>query len=179
MSKCVLSSLVVVAGLAVGCYPEDFPATTNATLEDANRVINDADLNVQQKREQLASLGLSPSAINALLNDERTGNQFGGDLRTAFNKVTGGRFTELTPDEVQIYGDEASAISTDDELDVEFTDDEAIDVTRLFNDIGITNRAALEAFLDQGNEPAGLVAGDVYRALFVDFDPNQLLAQLP
>lgn len=169
-----------LALLAAGCVnPEEFASAVPTTLKDIDRIVNDQGLTVQEKRQQLADLGVSESTINALLRAERTGNQFGGDLRTAWEKVTGDVLTAMTPDEIQIYGDGASAVDAADDLTVEFTDDEASSVATFFDDFGIGSTEQLASFLDQGGEPTGLVDPNVYRALFVDFDPNTLAPSLP
>lgn len=180
MKVIVASAGMFLALLASGCVnPEEFASAVPTTLKDINRIVNDDGLTVQEKRQQLADLGVSQSTINALLRNERTGNQFGGDLRTAWGKVTGGELTAMTPDEIQIYGDGASAVSTSDNLSVAFTDDEASSVATFFDDFGIINTELLASFLDQGGRPTGLVDPNVYRALFVDFDPNTLIPSLP
>ena len=88
-----------------GCPPEDYPALVPATLQQIDPIVNSTTLTPQQQRVQLEALGVVPETINSLLRNERTGNQYGGDLRTAYTKVTLPNFVLLTPDEVQIYGD--------------------------------------------------------------------------
>lgn len=180
MKRILAGVLIGLIGvLCTACNTEDFANGLPTTMLDVNRILDNTNLSAQQKRTQLEGLGISPSTVNALLQDERTGNQYGGDLRTAWTKVTGGRLRALTPDEVQIYGDAASAVSSTDSLNVQFTDDEASDVTVFFKDFNITTTEELGAFLDSGGEPSGSVAADTYRGLFVDFDPNTLITQLP
>ena len=179
MKRLATAALLFSVLIAAGCNPEVFRSAVPTTLEDINRIVNDSGLSAQEKRTQLVALGVSPSTINALLRSERTGNQFGGDLRTAWEKVTASAFNALTPDEVQIYGDGASAVDDADDLDVELTDDEAASVTVFFDDFAIVSAEQLASFLDQGGEPTGLVDPNVYRALFVDFDPNTLIPNLP
>ena len=82
----------------------------NPTLGQVASIRDNNDLTAQEKRTALENLGLTPIVINGILGSERTGNQFGGDLRTAYNKVTAEQFNELTPDEVQIFADEASEV---------------------------------------------------------------------
>ncbi len=178
-STSVLITLVI-AGVLAGCdapRPEGLPAG----LDQINAIVNDESLTVQQKRSQLEDLGLNPLVINAILASERTGNQFGGDLRTAYDKVTGGHLNELTPDEVQIYGDEVEAVSANG-TDFTFTDAQAQEIVDLFRANNIATSAELSAFLDDPASaavlPADLTSAQLTR-LFVDFDTTLLLPKLP
>src|ERR1041384_4882384 len=128
MNRYLGMTLAIIIACIAGC-PEQ---RTNAVadLPSVNRVLGNTHLNAQQKRAALSDLGLSSDAINALLRDERTANQGGGDLRSAFNKVNRGQLDELTPDEVQIYGDAASA--ADQALNVTFSDDAGSNIAALF-----------------------------------------------
>jgi hypothetical protein len=178
-----LSATVLIIGLLVltwGCPPEDYPNIVNPTLRDINLIRNDTDLNAQEKRAELEALGIDPFTINAILRTERTANQFGGDLRTAYDKVVGGRMNELTPDEVQIYGDSASALDTQDTLDVSITDDGAQAIVSFFQQERITTRDELTVYLNNAdNTVPSNVPENVLKPLFVDFDPQRLLPKLP
>ncbi len=166
--------------LSAGCGPENFPSMADATLADANRIVGDGDLTPNEKRVELTALNFSPLEINLLLRSERTGNQFGGDLRSAYEKVTGEGLATLTPDEIQIYGDQASDV--DDALNVSFNDETALDIQRFFEQNGLNAREDLEAFLDD-DANAALIPAETdeaeLRGVFVDFDPDRLLDRLP
>jgi hypothetical protein len=173
--------LVVGLGLLAalgGCPPEDYDTLVGPTLEDVDRVRNDADLDAPAKRAALADLGLTPATINTLLVGERLGNQYGGDLRTAYEKVTNGQFAALTPDEVQVFGDGASDVV--DDLDIALTDGEALDIVTLFREQGINAPDELQVYLEDPNTvvPSD-IPDDVLAPLFIDFDPTQLLPNLP
>lgn len=174
--------LIGVSLLVGGCPPDEYPLDADPTLIEINRIRGNSDLTIAQRRQQLGDLGLTPDTINALLRDQRTGNQYGGDLRTAYNKVTGEQMSLLTPDEIQIYGDEASAVSSSDTLNLSLTDAEAFDISEFLIDNGLDSPDELEEFLDvPGND--GLVPASVtpeeLRSLFVDFDSDQLIPRLP
>lgn len=171
--------LGAAALLVCGCPREDFPAAAPVTLEEIDPIRNDPGLTVQEKRARLEELGLAPLTINALLRGERLGNQFGGDLRTAYAKVTAPDFQALTPDEIQIYGDAASQLDSADDLNVTLTDDQAQKIVEFFFRQDISSAEQLEAYLDAGGSvPAAIPAG-VLEDLFVAFDPARLLPELP
>jgi hypothetical protein len=173
-----LAGLLAVAVLSsVGCQPEDFRDAVPTTVADITRIVDDTALSAPEKRAELQGLGLAPLTINAILRAERTGNQFGGDLRSAYDKVVGAQFDFLTPDEVQIYGDAAS--DADPNITTNFTDEEGQEIADFFAQFGVQSRDELSAFLDEGNIPPGELDAEVYRGLFVDFDPDLLLEQLP
>jgi hypothetical protein len=172
--------LVVLAGLAaglIGCdrqYPAQFPTT----IQEVNEIVNDTDLTPQQKRERLEALGLTPVVINAVLRDDETGNQFGGDLTSAFAKIVQGRLNELTPDEVQIYAEAASEAPSGP--NVSFSDDQAQLVVNLFVDNELRTLAEVEGYLsNESNELHGDLNRDRLTELFVEFDPNNVRDQLP
>jgi len=164
--------------MIAGCPPEDYDAVAPATLAEIDLIRNDADLTVQEQRTQLEALGLSPLLVNALLQDQRLGNQYGGDLRTAYGKIVEPDLSGLTPDEIQIFGDEASAL--DDELEVALTDEEAQAMVIFFDQYHLSTPAELDTFLAEspGSVP-GKIPDGVLQALFVDFDPSLLLPSLP
>lgn len=143
-----------------------------ATLDQVDDIRNDVALEPQEKRDALAGLGFDDVTINGILRAVEFGNQFGGTITTAFNKVVNGEMATLTPDEVQIYADESGAGS--------FSDDAARRLVEFFADNGVTTRESLGAVLD---DPAvEFVSGlseDTVRAVFVDFDPDDLIESLP
>lgn len=165
--------------LAGGCDAPVLDALP-PTLEQVQSIRDDNDLSSQQKRTALEQLGLTPLVINGVLGSVRTGNQYGGDLRSAYDKVTGDQLNELTPDEVQIYGDAASDAEAD--LDVVLNDAEAQAIVDVFRDNEIASKDDL---LDLLEDPvkAAMIPGDVpdgaLNDLFVDFDPAALLESLP
>jgi hypothetical protein len=161
-----------IAGLAAGCGTLIYPDALNTNLTETNGIVNDPDLDGAEKRSQLAALGIPETTINALLRDTRTANQFGGTLESAYDKVVGDNFTGMTPDEIQLYGD-----ATDETT---FSDEQAQALQDFFGATGINTATALETYLDTpGSEiPAVLDAGEV-RAVFVDFNPDDVLDDLP
>jgi hypothetical protein len=166
----------LVAGL-IGCdrqFPNQFPAS----IQEVDQIVKDTDLTPQEKRERLESLGLTPAVINALLRDDETGNQYGGDLTSAFAKIVQGRLNELTPDEVQIYAE--AARETPGGPTVTFSDAQAQLVVDLFVDNGLRTLAQVGAFLSNtSNELPKDLTRDSLTRLFVDFDPNNVRGQLP
>ncbi len=161
----------------VGCPPDRFDNTLPPLQSQVSRIQNDSTLTPQQQRQQLEDLGLTPSIINAILRSVRTGNQFGGDLRTAYEKIAGERFTELTPDEVQIYGDEATKLQAS--LAINLDDAPAQAIVDFFQQQQINTRAELTAYLASGNEIPGTIPAGVLPNLFVDFDPALVIPDLP
>jgi len=149
-------------------------------MVEVNRIVQNTGLTPTEMRTQLAALGLDPVTINGLLQAQRLGNQFGGDLRTAYTKITQPDFTSLTPDEVQAWGDAASNLDPNDTLSVTLTDAEAEAIVTVFRDEGLKSPAELTTFLDDPNSnvPSVIPAG-VLKSLFVDFDPKRLLTTLP
>ncbi len=172
--------MVILAAVLTlgGCPPEDYPQAAPTTMDVVNDVVDDGTLTAQEKREQLGELGLSPLVINQLLRDERFGNQFGGDLRSAYEKVTNNRLLALTPDEIQIYADGATQV--DDDFNTSIADSEARPISQFFEEFGILSADELEAYLDTpGNTVPDAIPDGVLRTLFVDFDPDLLLPILP
>ncbi|MEP0845267.1 MAG: hypothetical protein HRF50_00440 [Phycisphaerae bacterium] len=154
------------------CTSSDLPADLGVTIEQVDRIRNDANLKPQEKRDALAALGIDPVTINGLLAAERLGNQFGGDLESAYRKVVEERMNEMTPDEVQLYGD-ATAVT-------QYSDAEAQAISNLFAEQSIVSQRGLAEFLD---DPAGELPGTIDRnnlqATFIDFDTNSVLEDLP
>lgn len=157
--------------LAAACGLTAFPAGIS-DLEAVDRIRTDDNLTPVEAREALAELGFDEIAVNALLRDVRLGNQFGGDLASAFAKVDGQRLSELTPDEIQAYGD-ATATTT-------YSDAEAQEIADLFAQTPLNSAAEVESFLD---EPASVLSAGIdeqnLRAVFVDFDPQDVLDDIP
>jgi hypothetical protein len=170
-----------VAGLALagGCAvtePSDLRGALGITLEEASRIVSNDDLSPQEKRDALAEFGLDPLIINAIMSSDRLANQFGGTLRTAFDKVTGGRLSEMTPDEVQIYADGVGSAGGES---LNITDRAALLMTLIFVDNEINTIEELEAFLDNPvNEVSSEIPSGALRSIFVDFDPEELRDQV-
>lgn len=154
-----------------GCGQTHFDAALNTSVEDVQAILDDDMLSSQETREALADLGIDEVTINALLRADRVANQFGGDLRSAFLKVSGGRLNELTPDEVQVYGD-ATAVTS-------YSDTEAQAIVDLFADAGVTTSDGLEALLDTPSFalPIG-IDDENLREVFVNFNPNDVISQI-
>lgn len=177
--------LLVVALVSIGavlflcgCPPETFPEVVSPTLAEIDAIRNSTTLSAAQMRTQLAALGLVPETINGLLKDQRTGNQYGGDLRTAYAKVTLPDFTKLTPDEVQIYDDAAGSV--DPNLSFSITDAQAQAIVTLFVTYALTSPDTLQTFLDDPtSEIPSTIPDNLLEPLFIDFDPNDLLPILP
>ena len=174
-----IATFVCLLALSSGCnFP--LPNAWPATLTDVDAIRNDTDLTAQEKRAALEDLGFSPLAINGLLRTERLSNQYGGDLRTAYEKVVAEQFNKLTPDEVQIYADEASTVDTG--FSYTLTDVQAQAIVDLFVGQEITSRVALSDLLDDPIRVAALstdIPDGVLNDVFVEFDSSQLLDQLP
>lgn len=180
MRTYAIATITVLTAAMVGGCPEATRTEFPTNFLDANRIIQDGDLTPQERREELRLLGITDSAINALMRNDRLGNQFGGDLRSAFNKVTTNNYQDLTPDELQFFGDEASDVDTN--INGRLEDEEAQAVANLFQDEDIDSPGELSVFLDDpANEvkiPDAIPDG-VLRELFVDFDTDQLIDRLP
>lgn len=163
---------LAMLALSGGCGQLHFPGDYPTVLEDVQEIQNDADMEPQEKREALYELGFSDEVINGLLRETRLGNQFGGDLRSAFDKVVSEHMADMTPDEIQVYGDEGPGVS--------LTDDEAQSITQFLEDFGLNSREALEDYLDA---PGAFVPSSVdeqdLRDVFVDFEPDDLIPKLP
>lgn len=162
----------IAAAVMGGCGVTDLPNAYDTNLDEVNRIRDNTRLTPQQRRDALAALGIDELVINAILRDQRTSNQFGGTLRTAFEKVTGDMLNEMTPDEVQLYGDGTAVTS--------YSDAEALAISNLFADEAILSRDDLEALLDdaQFQLPSTISEANL-RSIFVTFDPNDLIDSLP
>lgn len=169
-----------LAGFSTGGCPDATRNDFQTTVVEVDRIVADAVLTPQERREQLTEQGLSASAINAVLRDERLANQFGGTVTSAFIKVVDGFFQDLSPDEIQLYGDEATAV--DAEVNAGLSDTQAQAVQTFFDENNIDNTAELAALLEDpvaaGEVPSAISDGVLTR-LFVDFDPELLRTRLP
>mgnify|MGYP001492385456 CR=1 FL=1 len=169
------AGLALAAGCAV-TEPSGVRGAVGITLNEASDIVSNDDLTPQEKRDALAEFGLDPLIINAIMSNERLGNQFGGTLRTAFDKVTGGRLSEMTPDEVQIYAD---AVGSAGGENLNITDRAAQLMVLVFSDNEINTIEELETFLDDpiSEIPTEIPSGAL-RSIFVDFDPEELRDQV-
>ncbi len=157
--------------LGAGCGQYFFPAALGATLAQVDEVRNSSTLQPQEMRDELADYGIDSVTINGLLVDIRLANQFGGDLSSAYNKVVEDRLSEMTPDEVQYYGD-ATAVTT-------YSDAEAQAIVNLFGDNDIDSQTELEEWLDHpANElPPEIDEADL-RAVFIDTSTDDVRDKL-
>lgn len=173
LAKRIVAGLAALAGTSLaGCGQANFDNAVNTDLTQVDRIRSDATLEPQEKRERLARMGFDEVTINALLRDVRLGNQFGGDLESALDKVVGGSYATLTPDEVQAYGD-ATDLTT-------FSDESAQAIADLFVDRSINTADELQEYLD---DPARVISGQIdvtsLSDVFVDFNPDDALDALP
>lgn len=160
-----------------GCGTSGFPDAFDATLATAGDIVNDDALTPQQRRDRLAELGFTPDVINALMSGITNGNQFGGDLRSAFDKITTDQFAQLTPDEVQIWSDAIDDVGGESPS---LTDSDAQAIVNLFVQVPINSADELSAFLDDpANEVPSAIPDDALQQLFIEFDPNELISELP
>jgi hypothetical protein len=165
----------LLAGLLArlaGCGATDVTGQLDVNQTQITQIVQNTSLSLSERRAALADLGLSETTINAVLRGERLGNQFGGDLESAFEKITGGSYSTLTPDEIQAYGD-ASALAT-------LTDEAAQRIATFFLTEPINTADQLEEFLDDAGRslPSGIDATEL-RDIFVDFDPDDVIDDLP
>lgn len=173
------SAFAALFALVVGCPPENYPDIVPPYLtDDVTPIVNDDTRTPNEKRVALAELGLSPSTINAILRSVRLGNQYGGTLRTAYDKVVAPNFLLLTPDEVQIYSDTATEVS--DAISVTWNDEQAQAIVSYFDSYDLATPDELQAALDDNPDavPAVVTASDL-QSVFVDFDPALVLPELP
>jgi hypothetical protein len=172
-----LAGLGLVALVLTGC-PTTFENTLPPLLTDVATVRDSTTLTSQQKRQRLVDMGLTPEVINGILVDERTANQFGGDLRSAYLKVTNAEFASMTPDEVQLYDDAAGAADATAALNL--TDAQAQAIVDVLVTNNIQTKDDMTAFLDNANNviPAGVPSGSL-KTIFVDFDPSKIADKVP
>lgn len=170
--------IIPVLTVIAGCQPEQFEAAVGPRSEQIDEIRDNTQLSGQEKRDALSALGLDPVLINATLSGERTANQYGGTLRTAFEKVTtAGRLTELTPDEIQLYSD---AVDNQNNTSVGLTDARARAVQKFLTDNGLSDLSLLEEYVtDKGNEIPGDIPADFLKNAFVEFDHDDLIPVLP
>lgn len=155
-----------------GCGYTDLGGELQVSIPDVQAIQDNTNLDAQEKRDQLAALGFEQPTINALLRDERLGNQFGGTLETAIAKVEGNALRALTPDEVQHYGD-ATGVTT-------FSDDAAYAIAEFFSDRGFLTLAELEADLDDpGTEVPPEIDETDLRGVFLETDLEDVRDALP
>lgn len=176
LSAAIGGAILALAYLT-GCGVMTVPDAISANGDEVDRIRNNTSLSVQERRRQLGELGLSQLTINALLQSERLGNQFGGDLRSAHAKIAGGQFDQLTPDEIQFFVD---AVRIEDPtITVQVTDANAQATRDLFVNQRVRNTDELSQYLsDPGNElPAGIPDG-LLGPVFVDFDPDRVIDQI-
>jgi hypothetical protein len=171
----VLGSVVLLGG----CPPENYDGLADATLAQVSAIVADTSLRPYEQRDALAALGFSPVTINGLLTGVRLGNQFGGNLRTAYDKVTGEQLDTLTPDEVQIWGVTATNVGEDLDYD-SLTDAQAQAMSDFLADNALSTPEKLEAYLDdETNYVPAAIPDDSLRDLFVDFDPDLVIPEFP
>jgi hypothetical protein len=167
--RALLMSLTTAAALA-GCGVTDIPGAVDTPLETVTQIVADTGLTSQEKREELRDLGFSDVLINGLLDADRLGNQFGGDLESARDKVIAETIDTMTPDEIQAYGDA---------IGPQFTDPVAQILSDTFRDEALNSQDAIEAWLDDPvNELPSSVNVDDVRTVFVDSDPDDVIDDL-
>lgn len=176
----LLSAFAVTATSFPACSPATFPEALPASLDEVDRIRDDDGLTLTEKRANLADLGLTEIEINAVLSEERLANQFGGDLLSAYQKLSDGRYDELTPDEIQVFGDTASDLQGD--LEISLSDTEAQAIAGFFDREGIATSEDVQDFLADPLNVASLssdIPDGVLEDLFVNFDIGSLLDELP
>lgn len=172
--------LVIAAAFMTGCGVDvsALPDRIPVFAENVTPIINDSGLSSQEKRDRLGELGLDPVTINGLLQADRTGNQFGGTLRSSYDKVAGSRFSELTPDELQIYTDAARAAGAS--ITITLTDEQAQAMRDVLVDENLNSTSDVEAYIaDPGNEIPAVLPADAFTQVFISLDPDTVLQQLP
>lgn len=97
--------------------------------------------------------------------DARTSNQGGGNILTAGLKVNNGELTSLTPDEIQIIGDQLSTF-VPDAPDIELTDDQAEIIEQVLGDNDINT---IEDAIALAQNPGDIVLPDEFLDLFTAF----------
>jgi hypothetical protein len=175
--RLVLAGLV---GLGLSACTAPIEEALSFTLGEVTRIVDSEDLSAVQKRAALEALGVPPNVINALLSDQRLVNQFGGDLRSAYDKVVGDRLDALTPDEVQLYADAASEAGAG--INLTLTDVQAQAMVDLFQRSHLSSRDQLLAFLEDPAQAATLspdIPENALNDLFITLDPAEIVDQLP
>ena len=165
--------------VTAGCGQTYFPDALDATLEQVDLIRNSDTLEPQEMRDELAEYGIDPVTINGLLSGVRLANQFGGDLSSAHKGVDENRLSEMTPDEVQYYGDATDELKPDDAEQVDLGDAEAQAIVDLFRNNDIDSVAELEEWLDQpANEVPLGVDEENLRSVFIDTDTDDVRDEL-
>ena len=161
--------------LNAGCGQTYYPDALDISEGQVNAIRNSETLEPQEMREALADYGISEVTINGLLASVRLANQFGGDLQSAYDKVVGGQLAEMTPDEIQFYGDATEATT--------ITDSDAQSMVDFFEDNEIDTIDELQAFIDPDDDGT---PNDVDESVdeqdlwdvFVDTNTDDVLAKL-
>lgn len=162
---------------ASGCGLTSAPDAIDSYTVDVDRIRNDTTLSAQQRRVQLRELGLTDTTINGLLRSERTGNQYGGDLRSAYDKVHGDTYNTMTPDEVQLFGDAARSANGPS---FQFTDAQAQAIADLFRNQDLRSATDVTTYVNNPDvEIPDAIPDGALTQLFVDFDETEILDQLP
>lgn len=97
--------------------------------------------------------------------DPRTSNQGGGNIITAGSKVASGELTSLTPDEIQILGDQLSNF-VEGAPDVDLTDEQAEVIEQVLEENGIDT---IEDAIALSQNPGDIVIPDEFLDLFAGF----------
>lgn len=163
--------LMLVPILATGCGQTYFPDALPISQEKVNEIRNSTTLKPQEMRDLLAAYDIDEVTINGLLSTVRLANQFGGNLESAYNKVVGGRMAEMTPDEVQYYGDATEETT--------FSDKEALAIVKLFKDNDIDTIAELTTYLDDNaDQLPDDVDEDNLRNVFIKTSTDDVLDKI-
>lgn len=157
--------------LAAGCGQTYYPDALDVTLEEVDKIRNSSTLEPEDMRDELAEYGIDEVTMNGLLADVRLANQFGGDLFSAYDKVVDGQMSEMTPDEVQFYGD-ATDVTT-------YEDDEAQLIVDLFQEYDINTQSDLEDFLeDEDSDLPADIDEDNLQEVFIDTSTDDVRDEL-
>src|SRR5262245_56587908 len=84
--------ILSILGL-VGCGADSVNGMLDTNTVAVEAIRSDVMLMLEEKRDEFVVLGISQLIINGLLRDQWLGNQYGGDLTSAFNKVVDGQFS--------------------------------------------------------------------------------------
>ncbi len=100
--------------------------------------------------------------------DPRTTNQGGGNIISATVKVGTGQLSNLTPDEIQIVGDNIATFIAG-APSVELSDDQAAAISQVLID---NNLNTIQDVTDLVENPGDVVLPDEFLDLFGDFDTS-------
>ena len=157
--------------LFVGCTQTFYPDALGVSQERVNEIRNSETLEPQEMRQLLAEYDIDEVTINGLLATVRLANQYGGDLQSAYDKVVDGQMSQMTPDEVQFYGD-----ATDQTT---YEDAEAYAIVNFFIDNDIDTIDELTDFLDDHED---LVPDEIdvtnLRSVFITTSTDDVSAKL-